>query len=90
MLKIEVAILDLLTTRPDELTMEIGMPRGRVILRKRFQPQLDQNEPALDIAYYMFLFATIGFAAFILFFSPLFFICCRASSRASAIPSTAA
>jgi hypothetical protein len=58
MLKIQVAILDLLTTRLDELTREIGMRRGGVILRKHFQPQLDQNEAALNIALYMFLFTT--------------------------------
>jgi uncharacterized protein YqfA (UPF0365 family) len=58
MLKIEVEILDLLTTRLDELTMEIGMRRGRVILRKHLQPQVDQNEAGLDIAHYMFLLTT--------------------------------
>jgi len=58
MLKIQVEILALLTTRLDELTMEIGMRRSRVILQKHFQPLLDQNEPALDIALYMFLLTT--------------------------------
>ena len=58
MLKIQVEILALLTTRLDELTMEIGMRRSRVILKKHFQPQLDQNEAGLDIAHYMFLLTT--------------------------------
>jgi hypothetical protein len=58
MVKIQVEILDLLTTRVDELAMEIGMRRGDVILRKHFQPQLDQNDATLDIAHYMFLLTT--------------------------------
>jgi len=58
MIRIQVEILALLTTRLDELTMEIGMRRGGVILRKHFQPQLDQNEAALNIALCMFLFTT--------------------------------
>jgi hypothetical protein len=56
MVKIQVEILDLLTTRLDELTTEIGVRRGGVILRQHFQPQLDQNDATLDIAHYMFLF----------------------------------
>ena len=48
MVKIQVSILDLLTTRLDELTMEIGMRRGGACLRKHFEAQLDQNEPSLD------------------------------------------
>jgi len=58
MLKNEVEILALLTTRLDELTMEIGMRHGAVCRRQYFQPQLDQNEAGLDIAHYMFLLTT--------------------------------
>ena len=54
--KIQVEILALLTTRLDELTMEIGMRRGG--FRKHFEAQLDQNEAGRDIAHYMFLLTT--------------------------------
>jgi hypothetical protein len=58
MLKIQVEILALLTTRLDELTMEIGMRRGGACLRKHFEAQLDQYEPGLKVAPYLFLFTT--------------------------------
>jgi len=58
MLKIQVEILDLLTTRLDELTREIGMRRGEACLRKHFDAQLDQYEPSLKVAPYLFLFTT--------------------------------
>jgi len=58
MIRIQVEILALLTTRLDELTMEIGMRRGGVCLRKHFEAQLDQYEPGLKVAPYLFLFTT--------------------------------
>ena len=59
MVKIQVSILDLLTTRLDELAMEIGMRRGGVCLRKHFEPQLDQYEPSLNSrSLYVFVYHT--------------------------------
>jgi hypothetical protein len=52
MVNIQVSILDLLTTRLDELAMEIGMRRGAVCLRKHCQSQLDQYESGLKVAPY--------------------------------------
>jgi hypothetical protein len=58
MVKIQVSILDLLTTRLIELAMEIGMRRSGACLRKHFGAQLDQYEPSLKVAPYLFLFTT--------------------------------
>ena len=56
--KIQVEILALLTTRLDELTMELDMRRDGACLRKHFDAQLDQYEPNLKVAPYLFLFTT--------------------------------
>jgi hypothetical protein len=58
MVKIQVSILDLLITRLDELAMEIGMGPDGACLRKHFEAQLDQYEPGLKVAPYLFLFTT--------------------------------
>ena len=58
MVKIQVEILDLLTARVDELAMEIDMRPDGACLRKHFDAQLDQYEPSLKVAPYLFLFTT--------------------------------
>ena len=56
--KIQVSILDLLTTRLDELTMEIGMRRGGDASENILMRSSIKMNRASTVAHYMFLFTT--------------------------------